>query len=493
MSGIFKKGCFSGALTVFLTVFSFAAPAGAAPALNVMGPLLVGDPTHIESPDSLKAWSDLKQQLQTLKRSGVQGISTDIWWGLIEANGPGQFRWEYYDKLAETIRDAGLRWIPILSFHQLGGNVGDTGYAPLPDWVWSEYRRDPQAFQSAADLMFQSEQGHLSKEYVSVWATDLILEDYKRVMESFKTHFAKYSFLVDEINISLGPSGELRYPSYNSHDSGSGYPTRGALQAYSRPAIQSFQNEMANKYRTIERLNQAWGFHLATFNEVFPPNPDLLKGPFWQNQEQFSTYGKDFFTWYNQSLTEHGSKVFRLANSVFGSNDSAFKGAALGGKIPGIHWRVASDRLAELAAGLIRSSYDDWFSSKSGYGYKETLQAFNAGPGQMKRTLHFTALEMDDYRDGEAAQSRAKALVSWIAQAAHSMNIEIKGENALAGELSNPRSWDNMFEALAKDGYSGLTLLRSNEIIADAQRTDFLLKFSQRLQTTSPGACSKIF
>jgi hypothetical protein len=38
-----------------------------------------------------------------------------------------------------------------------------------------------------------------------------------------------------EINVPAGPSGELRYPSYNAHDQGSGYPTRGALQSLLPP------------------------------------------------------------------------------------------------------------------------------------------------------------------------------------------------------------------------------------------------------------------
>jgi hypothetical protein len=34
--------------------------------------------------------------------------------------------------------------------------------------------------------------------------------------------------------IGTGPAGELRYPSYDSHDSSSGWPNRGFFQAYVR-------------------------------------------------------------------------------------------------------------------------------------------------------------------------------------------------------------------------------------------------------------------
>ncbi len=478
-------------MAIFLTAICFLLPAKATPKINIMAPLLIGNPDQVS--ESQTAWNEFGNQLVTLKQMGVHAVSTDVWWGLVEAKGPGQFNWQYYDKLAEVIRDAGLHWVPILSFHQLGGNVGDVGFTPIPDWIWSAYQRDPEHFHEGSDLMFRSEQGHLSKEYVSVWSTKLVLQDYRRVMEAFKTHFANSASIVDEINISLGPSGELRYPSYNSHDTGTDCPTRGALQAYSKPAIAAFQNAMKKKYQTVERLNQSWGFGLTSFDQIFPPNPDLLKGPFWQNQEQFSAYGKDFFTWYNQSLILHGSEMLNLANSVFGSADSPFKTAALGGKIPGIHWRVASDRLAELAAGLIRSSSADWYSKDAGFGYRDVLTVFTPRKHQMKRVLHFTALEMDDYRDGETAQSRAKTLVQRMASAAHRLKIEIKGENALAGELSNSHSWANMLDAILQDGYSGLTLLRSNEIVPDQQRSQLLSSFTARLQSTSPRTCSAIY
>lgn len=493
MIAVLRKSCLSAALVIFWTVFSIILPATAAPSINVMAPLLIGNPYDINSDSSQVAWNEFRNQLVALKKVGVHAISTDIWWGLIEANGPGQFNWQYYDKIAATIRDVGIHWVPILSFHQLGGNVGDVGFTPIPNWVWSDYLRDPKHFADGSDLMFRSEQGNLSKEYVSVWATDLVLEDYRQVMEAFKNHFASYADLISEINISLGPAGELRYPSYNSHDMGSGYPERGALQAYSKPAIRSFQVAMLKKYRTIERLNQAWNFGLKSFEQIFPPNPDLLKGPFWKNKEQFSEYGKDFFTWYNQSLIKHGAKMLNLANSVFGAPDSPFKSAELGAKIPGVHWRIATDRLAELAAGLIRTSYADWYSAEAGFGYRDILSVFTPRKNQMKRVLHFTALEMDDYRDGDLAQSRAKTLVKWMATAAHQFRIEIKGENALAWELSNSHSWDNMFDAITQDGYSGLTLLRVDEIIPDGLRMHLLTDFSQRIQNSSGNSCTAFF
>ncbi len=497
----FKNKLFSSSakmVSIFLTsvlLFFATFNARASISINAMAPLLVGQPQAPESSESAPAWENFRHQLRVLKQKGVQAISTDIWWGLIEARAPGQFEWAYYKKMSSVIRSEGLRWVPILSFHQLGGNVGDVGYMPVPSWVWSRFRNQPQDFKSEADLMFKSEQGNTSKEYISFWATDLVKEDYKRVMTSFRDQFAGDADIVDEINISLGPSGELRYPSYNAHDQNVNYPSRGALQSYSDPAINSFRNAMIAKYKNVESLDKAWGFGLTSFADVFPPKPELLQGPFWQNKEQFSSYGKDFFDWYNQSLVDHGQKVLRWADSVFSANGSSFAKTALGGKVPGVHWRMSSDRLAELTAGLIRTSYADWFSPQASYGYLDTMKVFSKIPSKnlnMKLVMHFTAIEMDDNRDGPMAASLAKSLVGWIGDSAYRLGIELKGENALAGELSNQGAWSNMFDAISQHHYSGVTLLRSNEIVGNPSREQFLSVLKGQTQGFGRLRCSGI-
>lgn len=115
--------------------------------------------------------------------------------------------------------------------------------------------------------MYLSEQGNLNKEVVSVWGTPFIMNDLQRFMLAFREHFASVAGKIGEINISLGPSGELRYPSYNSHDKDSGWPNRGSFQSYSELAVRSFRREISKKYKNeIELVNQAWGSQLAIRN-----------------------------------------------------------------------------------------------------------------------------------------------------------------------------------------------------------------------------------
>jgi hypothetical protein len=50
----------------------------------------------------------------------------DVWWGIAEAEGPGQYNFNGYMELMEMARKNGLKVQAVMSFHQCGGNVGDS-------------------------------------------------------------------------------------------------------------------------------------------------------------------------------------------------------------------------------------------------------------------------------------------------------------------------------------------------------------------------------
>ena len=52
--------------------------------INAMAPLMVGDPNNPDGADSKQAWDDFASQLAQGKKLGLDGISTDVWWGVIE-------------------------------------------------------------------------------------------------------------------------------------------------------------------------------------------------------------------------------------------------------------------------------------------------------------------------------------------------------------------------------------------------------------------------
>lgn len=456
-------------IIVIVVITNWFSLAGAGPleTANVMAPLRVSD------------WTSFEKQLNTVKNYGIDAVSVDVWWGEVEATADNQFKWDYYDTIFSKIKAHGLKIVPILSFHQCGGNVGDDCNIPLPSWLWGKYIG--QTFNGIQindiDLKYKSEQGHLSQETLQLWADPLVANEYTNFIKAFKTHFASYGSNIIEINVSAGPSGELRYPSYNAHDSGTGYPTRGGLQSYSRLAVQDFQQKMLGKYTTLAGINKAWGTNLSQVSKIQPP--DNAEFFFKHGDYRNIQYGKDFVDWYNQSLVDHGKALITNVINTLGND---FPAAKIGYKIPGVHWTMGSPdypRAAEVAAGLIQTSVD-FNADATGHGYAnvvglaKSLSALGRGI-----VLHFTCLEMDD-QDFSPQYSLAKSLVFWVAQEAQRQGVTIKGENALAGGVTSDHGWDNINNAFEFAAYSGLTTLRIGEVasgIGQSRYTAFIDKY----------------
>jgi hypothetical protein len=422
--------------------------ANQAGSVNVMAPLEISNEA---------AWDTFQNQLYTAKNMGIDAVSVDVWWGKVEASGDQVFDWTYYDKVVEKLENAALHWVPIISMHQCGGNVGDDCNIPIPNWIWQAY-----GSVNENDLKYLSEQGNYSTETVSLWADDLVLSEYQELLEAFELQYANKASMIDEVNISMGPAGELRYPSYNSHDTGSGYPTRGAFQAYGPRAVADFQTWSLAKYQDLTGINQAWSLSLTHLNQVAPPS----NAEFFINQgDQFNTqYGKDFIRWYHESLVAHGKRMIDMAITAL---DGALVNVELGFKIPGIHWKIGetnnSRRSAEMAAGLIPSDID-LNASDTAHGYQTILSLVESYKTNARSVvLHFTALEMDN-QNYSPQYSLAKDLVFWVAQGAAQKGVVIKGENALAGGVATQTGWNNIENAFRYASYAGMTVLRIGDV-----------------------------
>lgn len=68
----------------------------------------------------------MNASLMALKSAGVEGVMVDAWWGLVEKDGPLKYNWEGYAELIQMVERHGLKLQVVMSFHQCGGNVGDS-------------------------------------------------------------------------------------------------------------------------------------------------------------------------------------------------------------------------------------------------------------------------------------------------------------------------------------------------------------------------------
>ncbi|PPF88186.1 hypothetical protein C5B96_03080 [Subtercola sp. Z020] len=463
---------------------------GDSPTVNAMAPLWMADWAS-----SGPQWQAFTRQLTEFKRIGGTGISVDVWWGKA-ALSPTTYDWAYYDKTFAAITAAGLGIVPVMSFHQCGGNVGDDGDCKtpitIPSFVWAPVTVGGAVGTRPADNYYQSEYGNISRETVSPWgiATSRTYQQMTDFMNAFESHFSSgstdFSGSVSEIALSAGASGELREPSYNAHDAGvagapASYPNRGVLQTYSPAAKASFTEWVLSKYGSVAGAAAAWGIPGLTLDTISAPNDH--ENFFTSGAFKNITYGKDFTTWNTQSLVGHGRRVLNAAISAF---DGAFSTVDLSEKIPGVHWQTMAAsgirRVPEVAAGLI-STASDMNSAATGHGYNTILSMIGDvnvhGDGIHSVThhivLHYTELEKPNLVDDgpfRGAYSAAADQVGWIADAAWNAGVQLKGENALNGGLygdgdASHAGWSHIREAFDRDPvrrFFGLTVLRLSDV-----------------------------
>ncbi len=419
-------------------------------------------------PETMQRFSELLAQA---KAAGVQAVSVDVWWRLVEGRGDQQFDWRYYDQVFRAIRDAGLAIAPILSFHRCGGGPGDDCDFPLPDWIWSRFTPD----LTGGDLRYESESGKVQSDALPPWASVRpgVLQQFREFMEAFAAQYGTAAGDFLEINLSLGPTGELRYPSYNASD-GWIFPDRGNFQAYGILARQDFRRWALARFGGLAGVASRWGIPLSTEEQIRPPGGELPADgtrraqAFVDRHDHVRTqYGRDFIDWYNESLAEHGRRLLLVAHQAFSGSLGSVPVAM---KIPGVHWQMTctdTPRIAEVAAGLVQTTLDLRPAREAradAYGYRRILDMVADVKRRTGRdiVLHFTALEMgnsascDGASRGRGDTSMAEALVFWISEAADDRGILHRGENALACF----RSWDRIENVFMFSNYSGLNFLR---------------------------------
>ncbi|KAL0425992.1 UNVERIFIED_CONTAM: Beta-amylase 2, chloroplastic [Sesamum radiatum] len=328
------------------------------------------------------------------------------------------------EKFAEqdgSLHDSGARlhqhpYVPVyvmlpvvMSFHECGGNVGDDVHIPLPQWVIEIGTKNP-------DIFFTDKEGRRNQECLT-WGIDKErvlsgrtgVEVYFDYMRSFRVEFEEFfrDGVITEIEIGLGPCGELRYPSYPAkHDWK--YPGIGEFQCYDKYLMKSFEKT------TEARVNQFWGKQLEGVGS-YNSKPHETKF-FCDGGAYDSYYGRFFLKWYSQVLIDHGDQVLALANL-------AFAGTPIAAKLSGIHWwyKTAS-HAAELTAGFYNSANRD--------GYAPIALMLK----KHKTTLNFTCVELrtlDQYEEFPEALADPEGLVWQVLNAAWDAGVHVASENAL--------------------------------------------------------------
>ncbi|CAL5072298.1 unnamed protein product [Urochloa decumbens] len=365
----------------------------------------------VTTENELEDAAALRAQLRRLRAAGVDGVMVDVWWGIVEGAGPSRYEWRAYRELFGVVQAEGLKLQAIMSFHACGGNVGDAVSIPIPGWVREVGDGDP-------DVFYTNPSGARNRECLSIGVDDLPLfrgrtavQVYAEFMRSFRENMADFleSGLIVDIEVGLGPAGELRYPSY-AETRGWVFPGIGQFQCYDKYLAADF------KAAATEAGHPEW--ELPRDSGEVNDTPEDTGFFAAEGGTYLTEQGRFFLTWYSSMLLQHGDKILDEANK-------AFLGCKvkLAAKVSGIHWWYRHpSHAAELAAG-----YYNLAGARDGYGPVARVLARHDGA-----VLNFTCAEMRDSEQPAEAMSSPEELVRQALSAGWREGIEVACENALS-------------------------------------------------------------
>ncbi|CAL9764108.1 unnamed protein product [Musa acuminata subsp. burmannicoides] len=369
-------------------------------------PVFVMLPLDVVSVDNtLKKPEELRKRLKHLSNANVDGVMVDVWWGIVEGKGPKLYDWSAYKDLFRMVQEEGLKLQAIMSFHNcVEGNVN----IPMPPWILEVGKSNP-------DIYYTNRRGTRNQEYLTIGVDNqpifqerTAVEVYRDFMKSFRENMADFldAGVITDVEVGLGPSGELRYPSYPEAQ-GWVFPGIGEFQCYDKYMKREFKEAATVAgHPEWDLPDDAGEYNSSPKSTKF----FAAKGTYLMNS------GKFFLTWYSNKLIMHGDQILDAANE-------AFLGCKVKivAKATGIHWWYQDDsHAAELTAGYYNLNDRD--------GYRPIARML----ARHDAILNFTCAEMINSEQIKMAMSGAEELVQQVFSAAWREGIEVACENALS-------------------------------------------------------------
>lgn len=272
--------------------------------------------------------------LRALKLLGVDGVELPVSWAVAQPGPGGWFEWAGYRAVAAMVRDAGLDLRVSLRTH------GDA----LPGWVADAAAADP-------DVLFTDRSGHRRVGCLSFAVDELPvlvgkspLQAYEAFFRSFAEEFDDlFGSTITDVTVSLGPNGELQYPSYPPGNQGSrGFDGVGEFQCYDKYMLARLKRHAESSGQPLWGLS---GPHDGPrYDDESPESSAFFRelGGSWK-----SAYGEFFLSWYTGELLAHGDRVLATASSAFRG-----KPVELSAKVPLLRGPGTGPSPADATAGF---------------------------------------------------------------------------------------------------------------------------------------------
>ena len=271
--------------------------------------------------NNLKNEGQFSYYLDKLRDAQVDGIMIDVWWGYTEKS-ENNYDFHGYKKAFNMITSRNMKIIPVFSFHRCGGSVGDDVNIPLPSFVRSgnpwfvdgDGRTDDAYISFAYDEKKVSPNGRTP------------LEMYRDWMKAFNNKFSGMisNGQISEIELGLGPCGELRYPSYQE-TKGWSYPGCREFQAYDQEFTKLLQQDAQ------QQGHSSWGYHPRNVGGY---NTQPGGSSFWRDDASDgwkTEHGRWYIKWYAEKMNEHADRVMKIFREIYPN-------VHFSSKIAGLHW-----------------------------------------------------------------------------------------------------------------------------------------------------------
>ncbi len=234
-----------------------------------------------------------------VKSLGFSHAQTDSDHLTVNEPEPGRWDWTSADAALAAMQKAGMKWQYFPHFHW------------LPEW----YRKSGKFVPSI---------GLRSKRRLaamSLWSPDIV-PWFDHGYAALAQHYGSGTNNVYAIYLGIhGDFGETIFPMGLHPDekkrfgeNGTGLPDFWCGDDFARADFQRFSR---SKYRTLQKLNNAWGTQFKDFNQVtYPPAASDAKAAI-PGTPQGRRYWLDFIQWYSGSMTRFTGEVCRIARHYF--------------------------------------------------------------------------------------------------------------------------------------------------------------------------------
>lgn len=239
------------------------------------------------------------EQNAVVKSIGFSHSQTDSDHLTVNETAPGVWDWSQADAGLAAMKKAGMQWQYFPHFHW------------APDW----YRKTDK-FVPSIGLRTKRE---LSA--ISLWSPDIV-PWFDRCYGALAKHYGSGTSNIYAIYLGVhGDFGETIFPmgwhpdeQKRFGESGKPVPDFWCGDNYARTNFQVFAR---SKYKSVSKLNAAWGTKFKNFSEAGYPPTAFDKNVSVTDTAQSRRYWLDFIDWYYDSMTRFTGEVCRIARKHF--------------------------------------------------------------------------------------------------------------------------------------------------------------------------------